>query len=111
VLQIKPHHFLRNGDDRAESLEALNPGQDVLNATLDRRCEPVLAPGTVLEPGRAIAGFALSSSPTNATTFQKTLPDLLSSMGEFSCKHDFACRIVDDSDSGGIAPWIKLDPQ
>src|SRR5947209_7616507 len=55
--------------------------------------------------------MTLPSATSRVASSIQSLFDALSTMDQFDSKDHFPCDVVDDSETGGLAPWVELDSQ
>jgi hypothetical protein len=110
-LGVELHQLQRERADRRGAAQALNPRHHVADPRLQRRWKPAGAASTVEEAGGAIVGVARSPAATDGPPRQEGVTNPLPSVGKFRCPHHVPSGVVDHGQPGGLAPWIKLQPQ
>ena len=110
--QIELDEFLTDGDYRTESDETTRPGERISQTAFERRWQPsLLLIAPVVKSGLPIAGCALTAISPDCSSAIQALFNGMPTMGEFSGKDDFTCRIVDNGYAGRFAAWVELEMQ
>ena len=111
LVLVEFDEFQADGPDGAQAQQPPDPGQDVGHPAFQRGRKPPGFPSSIVEPGFSVAGFPLSSAPTNGPSLVQCLFDNLPSMGQFCGENNLSCRLIEQGDARSLAARIDLEPE